>query len=313
MTLLRTDPAVARILEGLAPYARETLERAARHARRLHAKELTSPHVLVTLLRDEEAAATRIVLHAFADPTTIATEAMALCTGIMVVGSGQTLPFSVEGVRTVHDARALAADEGRAEVAPAHVFRAAYERLGDAAREALGRAGLAEASALSESAATPGPDETPLTPGRDEGDALFHVYDQDARRALGAACRVAARLGRESISPAHLVLACLELDEGLRQRTGLTGSRARMVLTDVDADDTPPEAGTIGFAAELVELLDPLVAGGPVRTDDGHDTVALLGVLLRHGSDEVRSLLERQKVTRAFFERVHAGFHDPSP
>ena len=74
--------------------------RAARYALRLHAEELAIEHLFASLLEDEECGATRLVLHAFADPETLAVEVLALCPGIMVVGSEHCLPFSVRGVRT---------------------------------------------------------------------------------------------------------------------------------------------------------------------------------------------------------------------
>ena len=99
-------PELARLGQRLAPYARETLERGASLAARLHADEVSPEHWLAALLADEECAATRAVLHAFADPETIGIEVLAQCSGIMVVGSGRTLPFSVRAVSALRAARA---------------------------------------------------------------------------------------------------------------------------------------------------------------------------------------------------------------
>ena len=194
-------------------------------------------------------------------------------------------------------------------VGPPH---AAFERLARDARAALGEIGYAGATAAegSEEPTELEPGEVPLPRGQDEGDEIFHTYDNASRRALGAACRLAARLDRAAISPAHLMLGCLEMDGELEKSTGLTATRARIALAGRDGDDTPPDARTIGFAPELVELLTAMPSEAGASSPD---TVAILGTLLRHGSPELRALLERQKLTEAFFERVRAGFEDPTP
>src|SRR5262245_18257872 len=109
----------------LAPCARASLTRARKLALRLHAEELSPEHWLAALLEDEDYAATRTVLHAFADPETIGVEVLALCEGIMVVGSGRTLPFSVLGVEALRAARSTAAARRGRQVVVEDVFSAA--------------------------------------------------------------------------------------------------------------------------------------------------------------------------------------------
>ena len=295
-TLSLADPAVASLVGALAPYARFTLERAARTAHRLHAEEVAPEHLLQALLEDETAAATRVVLHAFADPQTIAAEVLALCPGILVVASGRSLPFSVRGVRALEAARATAAAEGAAEVTAEHVLRAAAQELEPELARALAAAGYRTAAAL---------------PGAAAGDAvpdhgpLFRHFADVTRRALGAACRAAARLERDAIGPAHLVLGALEADPELGGRVGLGAVRARMVLLHRDDDPTPLPARRLAPDPALVALLRGVGAGA--------DTAALLERLLSHGAEELRLLLTQQKVTGALLERARGAFQDPEP
>ncbi len=298
MTLVAGHPALQRELARLSPYARLAVERAARFALWLHAAELVPEHLLASLLEDEECAATQLVLHAFADPQTIGGEILALCPGILVVGSGRSLPFSVCGLRALENARRRAGQNGSEAVHPFHVFRAALEELPSELQEALLAAGLQELPAPSGPAAA-AREALPL-----EG-ALFRHFSPTARRALGAACRAADRLQRNSISPAHLLLGCLEAEETLREQAGLTPARLHLILAGADADDTPLEERALEPGPALLELLSALPAGS--------GTMEILGEILTHGREEVRALLQRQKITTALHQRSAKAFRDPEP
>lgn len=283
------------LTDRLAPYARESFARAAALAARLHAEEISPEHWLAALLEDESCAATRIVLHAFADPETIGVEVLALCAGIMVVGSGRTLPFSVLGVAALRAARARAAERGAGQVEPAELFQTAAAHLADELRSRL--------------ALVPGVELSPPVPAA-PADAivpatgpLFRHFAPGALRALGASCKAAASLERAAIGPLHIALGTLEVDEHLCQRTGLTPARLRLVSSGLDEDATPLPERRIPGDARLLALL------GELRPGAG--TTEVLGWLLEHGTEELALLLRRQKVTPALFERCRGVYRDP--
>jgi phage FluMu protein gp41 len=286
------DADLARRMEHLGAYARDSLVRAERFAARLHAEELTPEHWLAALLADEDCAATRLVLHAFADPEALGIELVALCPGIMVVGSGRTLPFSVRSLAALRAARTQAA--GRAAlVRPPDLFRSARSELTAQAAERLAASGeLPEPEA--EEAGRP----TPPTP-----EHFFRCFSPEALRALGAACRVAGELRREAIGPVHLLAGALEADPELRERTRLSAARLRLSLAGLDEDPTPLPERTVPADARLFELLSGLAPGS--------STLDVLGWILSHGSEELRALLRRQKITPALHERARKAFRDP--
>lgn len=281
----------------LAPYARASLARAEELARRLHADELVPEHWLVALLEDEDCGATRIVLHAFADPATIGVEVLALCPGIMVVGSGRTLPFSVRALTALRAARVVAAARGAASLEPGDLCLAASRELD--ARVAARLAPLAgtDLSAAGEAAAGTGT-ALPVPTA-----SLFKNYSQAGLRALGASARAAGAAGRPAIAPAHLVLGCLEVDEELRARTGLTAARARLAFAGLDEDATPLAERELSASPALGELLRSLPSAS--------GTVAAMGWFLSSGSGELVALLKRQKITWSLFERCRDTFSDP--
>ncbi len=294
--LLLDDPA---LLARLAPYARHAVGEAARFARKLHAEEVAPEHLLSSLMFDEDCAASRVVIHAFADPETIATEVLALCPGITVVGSARCLPFSVRGVELLFAARAGAAAVRSVSVEPAHLFAAAAEHLDTEARSRLTDAGFSAAPPAAAPAA--GAEGEAVA---EEG-PLFRSFSTASKRVLGAAGNAAARFERDAIAPAHVLLGCLEIDEALRDAAGLTVARTRMLLSDRDADPTPPPRGSLPAGAELAALL--------ARTAADADTLGLLGAILDHGASELRQLLTRQKVTAAVVGRCLGVFQDPDP
>lgn len=292
--------------ERLAPYARFSLGRAERFATHLHARELCPEHWLVSLLQDEDCAATRLVLHAFADPRSIGGEVLALCPGIMVVGSGHSLPFSVLGVAALRSARAGAAARGAERVEPGDVLRAALARVSPEAhaRLELAAGGGAEFAAA---ARTPTEEGSPRTTDLEplEQGSFFGCFSGAALRALGVACRAAGELGRDAIGPVHLLAGSLEVDPALREHTRLSPGRLRVALSGLDADPTPLPARTLRADESLLELLSSVPPGA--------DTLDVLGWMLAHGTDELRALLRRQKITTALHERARGVFRDPEP
>jgi len=302
---LRLDGELPRRVAEFAPYLRELLGRAAAEARRMHAEELTPEHVLTTLLGDEEAGATRLVLHAFADPEAIAAETLALCPGILVVGSGITLPFSPLSVRALERAPALrAAEDPRVE--PRHVLVAAGAELAAEERQALAEAGAPplERSAGNGADGPGNPIGDPVGDpvGDSGGGGLFRIYSDASRQALGRACRAAAGLGRRAIAPAHLIWGALEIEPA--SGAALTLARARMVLGGRDEDTTPCTAPAVAPDEALEALLGRLAAGA--------QTIDLLGDLLERGSEELRMLLSRQRITIELHRSAGGSFPDPS-
>jgi len=289
-------PELAPDLARLAPFARDTFERAAALAARLHADEISPEHWLAALLEDEECAATRVVLHAFADPETIGVEVLALCSGIMLVGSERTLPFSVLGVAVLYAARAGAVARAGARVEPADLYQAAVARL---ASELRARLALLPGAVLEpEVSATASAVERLPAEG-----PLFRHFSERTLRALGAGGRAAAALDRAAIGPAHLLLGALEVEGELRERTALTPVRARMACSGLDEDPTPLPERRLGGDERLRALLAEL----PPRAE----TKDVLGWLLERGSEELVALLRRQKVTPALFERCRGSYQDP--
>ncbi len=296
MTQLSLRPALASELDRLHPFLRTALQRAAAFAARFHADELTTEHLFASLLEDEESALTQTVLHAFADPETIAVEAVALAPGIMVVSSDRCIPFSARGVDVLEAARTRAAERRHADITPAHLLQVSFEALEEELAGALREAGWSGA-ALDEDLS---PSEEPVPA---EGPVLRR-FDQDARRAMSAAGRVADRLERGEISPAHLVVGCLEVGTGLEPTSGLTATRARLALSGRDEDRTPLPERSLEVEDELLEHLAGLPEGG--------GSADLLARWVQHGTDELRALLARQKITPALLEHATGAFEDPA-
>ena len=88
----------------------------------------------------------------------------------------------------------------------------------------------------------------------------------------------------------------------LGNRLGLTASRARMVLAGRDDDPTPPLRQELAPDEELRGHLSAL--------PDGGDTGSLLARLVEAGSDELKALLGRQKITPALLEHVGNTIRD---
>jgi ATP-dependent Clp protease ATP-binding subunit ClpA len=282
------------ITARLGPYARASFEQGAALAARIHAEEISSEHWLAAMLADESCAATRTVLHAFADPETIGTEVLALCAGIMVVGSARTLPFSVRGVEALRAAREGAVGRGAAEVTPADLLEAAWERL-----DPLLAARLAETTRGARAAVKS--EGGRASTARE--DALFRHFSDASKRALGASARAASRLGRDAIAPLHLVQGVLEIDEALRATSGWTSARLRLASAGLDEDRTPLPTRTLSADPALANLLEGL--------PEGAQTLDVLAAILAQGNREVAALLRRQKVTEGLVERCRGVLVDP--
>ena len=300
MSLALRTPDERRAHARLAPYARHSLEEAARFAHRLHADELTVEHLFSALLFDEESGAAQVVLHAFADPETLATEILAMCPGITVVGSARCLPFAPGGVRLLLAARARAAAAGAARVEPLHLLAESLGELPGPIRSTLREAGVPDPDTWP-AARTPGSGEAPV----DEVGALFRNFSNDSKRALSAAGHQAVRLGRGSVSAAHVLLGCLEVDGDLRQASALTPARARAAIGRDDADESLPPPRELAPSPELLSFLG--------HAPEAADTVGLLGLLLERGEPELQQLFLRQKVAPEVVERCRGELTDPEP
>jgi len=293
MSLVPANARQSAALARLAPSGRRALHAAAAEALRVHARELSLEHLVSTLMADELCAAHRAVLHAFADPDSIAAEALALAPGLLVVGSGASLPFSSRAVRALFAARALAARAGASAVEPEQLARAALLELDEGARAVL-------ASALDEPSASAAP---AAAPDLERASELLHAYSLASKRALGLACRIAHRAHRRAIAPAHVLLACLEGAPELGTALGFTLSRARAALAGRDEDASAPPDRPLAPDAELAAGLDALPGGA--------DTHGLLALAVGSGSPELRALLARHRTTSALLERTRDALEDP--
>jgi hypothetical protein len=297
MSLDLADARVAATLRRIAPYARTLLERAGTHALRLHADSVSPDHVLSTLMDDPDCAACAAVLHAFADPATISGEALAISPGVMVVGSSSTLPFSTHGLAALLRTRERAAREGRSEVSERQLFLEALAALPPRLVQSLVAAGLKASGLEAAAGGSDGPAVALDGP-------LFKHFSMGAKRCLSAANHIAAGFTLTSISPAHLALACLQVDEQLAADANLRFPRARLVMAAQTADDTPPTPRILGPDAGMVAYLGSL--------PDGADSLALLEHCLTHASPELSQILTRHKVRPELLARSRGVFRDPA-
>ncbi len=289
MSLDLADASLAPLLGRLGPHARRLLEAAGRHALRIHADVVTPDHLLSTLMADEACGAHAAVLHAFADPSTIAEEALAISPGWMVVASGSTLPFSTRATVALASSGARAASEGAEEVRLSDLRSASEAALDADVRTALRAAGYA---------GTILPAAEP-----ERGIPTSRRFTAAAKRALSAANRLAASEHAASISPAHLFLAALLEDAREAAEAGVTFARARGLLAGKTQDASappervlPPDPSLVRFLAEV-----PASAGS-------------LDLLRRfHGgvTPELSAILDRSKVNAAYLDRARGSFEDP--
>jgi ATP-dependent Clp protease ATP-binding subunit ClpA len=280
---------VAAFWGEFAAHTRAWIERSGDYAARLHADEVGPEHVLCTLMDDENSAAYRAVVHAFADPATIADETRAMAAGITVSGSAASLPFSELGVRALRGARALAARRGGA-VGLAHLLEATFAQFDSdlrAAFEAAGWNGAVEPAA-----------------GQvfDGSGSLFRNFSDEAKRAMSAAAKLARQAEVRSIGPAQLALACLQADPGVERASGISAARARLLLRGHAEDLTAVSTPALPPDEALVQFLTGL------RRDA--DSLALLAHFHAGRTPELAQVLARHKVTLALLARAGGAFSD---
>jgi len=286
-----------RLERHVVPYALALIDRSAACALRLHADEAGAEHLLLTLMEDEDCAAHRAVVHAFADPGTIAEEALSLAAGILVTGSAASLPFSEGGVRALESARTLGARRGEASVRTAHVLAAALAALPDDLRRDAEDAGADQARLESAFGHADTPGAVP------PGGALFRAFSEPAKRALSAAARLARQERLDAIGPAHLVVACLATEPELERIGGLSAARARMLFRGRWVDPTPPTLRALAADEDYQRFLGGL--------SPGSGSAELLGRFHAGETPEVAQLLARHRVTPALLERAAGAFRDP--
>jgi ATP-dependent Clp protease ATP-binding subunit ClpA len=290
MSLDLAAPSLAPLAGRLGPYARRLLEAAGVHAVRIHADLVTPEHLLSTLMTDEACGAHAAVLHAFADPSTIADEALAISPGWMVVASGSTLPFSARAAEALASASTRAAREGEEEVGLQDLRIASEAALEEDLRTALRAAGYVGTS-------LPAPDsDRAISPSR--------RFTGAAKRALSAANRLAASERAASISPAHLFLAALLEDPKEATAAGISFSRVRAVLAGRTKDESVPPPRVLPADPSLVRFLSDLPS-----------PAASLDLLRRfHGgiTPELSAILDRSKVSAAYLDRARGAFPDPA-
>jgi ATP-dependent Clp protease ATP-binding subunit ClpA len=294
MTLDTSDACLVRARDRLSGYAREVLERAGLHALRLHADAVTPEHLLSVLMEDPTCGASALVRHAFADPETIAAEALAISPGVMVVGSRSTLPFSPLGLRALIAARSAAASRGDTEVDERHLLRESTALLAPELQCALRDAGITiEPSPAA--AGAPGREHV-----RDTG-PLFKSFSVGSKRALSTANHLAAAAKHTAIGPAHILLGCLKNAPGASAPA--TFARARAAVEGRTADSTPLDPRRIPADPALVQFLEG------VESPAG--TVELLAHYLDGETPELAGILLRHKVTPELLARARSAFADP--
>ena len=304
MTLDTSDARFARVRDRLSAYSREVLERAGVHALRLHADAVTPEHLLWTLMEDAASGATAVVRHAFADPQTIASEALAISPGVMVVGSGSTLPFSPLGLRALIAARSAAAASGDSEVDERRLLIESTALLAPELQRAVRDAGVAidapDGSANPSGRVTTSAGAAGGERVRDAG-PLFKSFSTGAKRALSTANHLAAAARHTAIAPAHIVLACVK--NAPSASSTATFARVRAALEGRAADATPLEPRAMPADPALLEFL--------TGVEPPAGTVEILVHYLDGGTPELAGILIRHKVSRELVARVRAAFADP--
>jgi len=288
------DPELDASLRSLSPYGLKLLAATREYALSIHADQVGPEHLLCALMADEEAAAHRAVVHAFADPETIAAETLALAAGILVSGSAASLPFSPRGVEALEGARALAAERADGAVREAHLLVASVRALpgevsADLAAAGWDERGLDALGSGEGPVATTGP--------------LFRQFTEEAKRALSAAARTARQDGARAIGPGHLVLACLAAGPELHRAAGLSAARARSVLRGRTHDASRPADRAISADEPLTAFLRGLAPGS--------GSLELLARFHEGGTAELAQLLARHRVTPALVARAAGAFRDP--
>jgi len=278
-------------LRRLQPYARRLVGDAGEHAQRLHADAVAPEHLLSILMADPRSAAHAAVLHAFADPATISEEVLAISPGLMVVASGSTLPFSALAVEALIGARAAAEAAGEESVGVPRIFSQSLSLFDEGLRRTMLQAGFSGEI----------PDAERKAHALDPG--LFRHFSMPAKRVLSASNRLAAGDRAPSISHVHLFLGCLQEDEALATRTGVSFRRARLLVAGSTGDPSVRSTRALPPDRAMVAFLEGVPAGS--------DSLALLARFLAGGTPEAEQILVRSKVTRALLDRARSAFHDP--
>lgn len=298
MSLDLDHPGLARERARSSPYLAAALERAGERALRLHSETVGIEHLLLELLADEESALHRAVVHAFADPDTIAGDVLALAPGILVVGSDAALPFSTRALAAVRAARARAVARGATEVGARDLLVEAVRALPGDARAALEAAGY-----RAPEPAAPPPAAGAAPSAISSGANPFHHFSAAARRALARANRAAGRAGEPSIGPARVAAGALGTEPDLDVSCGFTARRLELALEGRTVDALPPPARRIPPDDELLRLLSDL--------PDGASSIALVELVQRGPGSELAQAFSRQKVTPELLERARGAFADP--
>ena len=259
----------------------------------LHADVVSREHLVCALLSDEESALCELVEHAFADPETLHQDALALAPGILVVGSGATKPFSVRAVCAARGAVELARSAGLSQVTPACVLKAACEELPPEALARLKETGCDPATVTLEG-------EQGELPS---GTHLFHPFNDEARRTLTSASRLAAKAERGSLTPADLVAGALGEDSSLSRSFGADTGSAAALLRSFAEDSTPPPPRDLQDDEELSQLWSSL--------SESAGSLEVLDIILSEPEGELAQVFLRQKVTSELLERSKATFVDP--
>jgi Clp amino terminal domain, pathogenicity island component len=275
----------------LQPYGLRLVEQAAELALRLHADEVGAEHLLCALMADEDCAAYRAAVYAFADPPTVGEEALAMAAGILISGSAASTPFSTGAVRALEAARDQALALSEAQARPGHLLEAAVAALPDELRAEVLDAGYrgAETAAAPRSVPVPG--------------GLFRIYSESAKKALSAAARLARQEHSDAIGPAHLALACLLEEPELARQRGLSASRARMIFRGRFSDPTPTERRALAPDESFTAFLAGL--------ERASGSLELLARFHAGGTPELAKLLARHRLIPALLERAAGAFADP--
>jgi len=279
----------------LSPYLQRSLAAAEARALEIHGDEVGCAHLLERILDDSDSALHEAILDSFADPEGMAVESLALAPGILIVGSGEATPFSTRAVTAMRAARSLAIERGANEVTPHEVLFACADELPDGRLDALTEAGLKLAAALENA---PGGTSTV----REEGH-LFHAFSPDARRMLVFAARESSQAKEGSISPARLLMAALQTDRDLGERSGLTSHRARLLLAAHTTDAT--------LAPERSLPLDPAFHSFLSALPANASSLDVGILLLSESQDELAQILLRQKVSPERLQAAQSVFSDP--